>query len=139
MKSAELKTKVNEIRTAAVAIINRVMDNADITSLNLQDVGTGDYPLTHEEEECAALQYIEKHEIGNLMFESDTETLMGTIYDGEDDLSTDTLVEIAEWMEKHEDTIKELAEEEEDEPATPSNIINVTDGQGGWTEKEIQW
>lgn len=138
MKSTELKTKVNEIRLVAVAIINNVLDNAGITSLNLQDVGTGDYPLTHEEEECAALQYIEKDENGNLRFESDTETLMGTIYDGEDNLSTDTLVEIAEWMENHEDTIKELAEEE-DEPTTPSNVINITDGQGGWTEKEIQW
>lgn len=137
MKSAELKTKVNEIRTAAVAIINNVLDNAGITELNLQDVGTGDYPLTHEEEECASLQYIEKDENGNLRFESDTE--MDTIYDGEDNLSTDTLVEIAEWMEEHEDTIKELVDEEEDEPATPYDVINVTDGQGGWTEKEIQW
>jgi len=137
MKSTELQTKVNEIRTAAVAIINNVLDNAGITELNLQDVGTGDYPLTHEGEECAALQYIEKDENGNLEFESDTETMMDTIYDGEDNLSTDTLVKIAEWMEKHEDTIKELVEEEES--STNYNVINVTDGQGGWTEKEIQW
>ena len=115
MKSTELQTKVNEIRTAAVAIINNVLDNAGTTYLNLQDVGTGDYPLTHEEEECAALQYIEKDENGNLEFESDREDMMDTIYDGEDNLSTDTLVKIAEWMEKHEDAIKELAEE--DEPA----------------------
>ena len=112
MNISELEEKLNEIRTEAVNIIKGVMDAAGITELNLQDVGTGDYPLTHEEEECAALQYIEKDENGNLRFESDPETMMDTIYDGEDNLSTDTLVKIAEWMQDYEDDIKAFAEEE---------------------------
>ena len=42
-------------------------------------------------------------------------------------------------VRKHIEEFAEYYEPEEDEPATPYNIINVTDGHGGWAEKEIQW
>lgn len=113
MNVSELKEKLNEIRTEAVNIIKGVMDAAGITDLNLDEaVGTGDYPLVHNQEgEGASIAriYIEDD---SLWFESDTETMMDTIYDGEDDLSVDELLDIAEWMQDYEDDIKSFAEEE---------------------------
>lgn len=116
MNTSDLQYKLNEIRSEAVEIINEVLDDAGIIELNLQDVGTGNYPMTHEEGECACLQNIKRNSDGNLLFESDSE--FNTIYDGEDNLSADVLVKIAMWMKENEEDIAELGKDsplEEDE------------------------
>ena len=114
MNTTELKIKLNEIRSEAVSIIKGILEDAGITELVLEEaVGTGDYPMLHNEEgEGSSLASINIDEKGNLWFESDSE--FDTLCEGEDDLSVDALLEIAEWVEEYEDDIRLSAQEEEE-------------------------
>ena len=112
MDVQELQETLNQIRTRALIIIKDVMSNAGISELNLNEIDCATAnPLTHQD---FALASISTDSEGHLVFESDGE--FDTISDGEDDLSTDVLVEIARWMMDNEDDIigeEEYPEEEE--------------------------
>ena len=106
-----LNQRLEAVKTEAIGYIKDVMARAGITNLNLQEIGTGDYPITHSDEEEYALAAVNVDEKGNVRFESESETMMDTSYDGEEDLPAETLVKIAEWFLKNETHIITYSDE----------------------------
>lgn len=121
MNVSELQEKLNEIRTEAVNIIKDVMASISTTDINIleievrnrrEDICLTSQPLTHNGDEPYALASISLCPDGNLLFESNSE--FDTITEGECDLSADTLLEIAQWMEENQETFAQMGQDEEE-------------------------
>lgn len=104
-----LNQRLEAVKTEAVGYIKDVMARAGLTDLNIQEIGTGDYPFTHSDEDDFALAAVNVDEKGHVWFESVSEFDSRT--DGEDDLPAETLVKIAEWFLKNETHIITYSEE----------------------------
>ena len=104
-----LNQRLEAVKTEAVGYVKDVMARAGLTDLNLQEIGTGDCPITHNDEDEYALAAVNVDEKGNVWFES--ESAFDSMSDGEDDLPAETLVKIAEWFLKNETHIITYSEE----------------------------
>lgn len=116
MNTQDLFTRLSEIRRSAVSIIKDVMASISTTDINILEIGEDvcltSLPLTHKGEEDYALASISLCPDGNLVFESNSE--FDSITEGEDDLSADTLLEIAKWMEENQETFVQMGQDEEE-------------------------
>ncbi len=113
MNTQDLFTQLSEIRRSAVSIIKDVMVSISTTDINVcecEDACITTPPLTHRGEEDYALTSISLQSDGNLLFESNSE--FDTITEGECDLSADTLLEIAQWMEENQETFAQMGQDE---------------------------
>lgn len=98
-----LTQMLDSVRSESIDIIKEILDNAKVTSFNLQDVGTGDYPSIKNGDEYIALATVSKDEEGNLVFEFDGE--FDSFTKDEGDLYADDLLEIATWFDNNGDDI----------------------------------
>ena len=113
MNTQDLFTQLSEIRNSAITIIKDVMASISTTDINVcecEDTCISTPPLTHEGEEDYVLASISLRPDGHLVFESDSE--FDTITEGEDDLSTDILLEIAKWMEENQKTFANMSQDD---------------------------
>ena len=108
-----LNQKLADVRGESVNIIKGILDKAELTEFNLQEVGTGDYPVITEGDAELALAAVNVDDKGNLWFEFDGE--FDSTTKGEDDMYAEDLLEIAAWFINNEDDITDLGEEEDDE------------------------
>lgn len=108
-----LTQTLDSVRGESIDIIKGILDNASVTSFNLQDVGTGDYPVIKNGDDDIALAAVSKDEEGNLIFEFDGE--FDSFTKGEGDLYADDLLEIAAWFGNNEDDIVYVAYHNEEE------------------------
>ena len=108
-----LTQRLDSVRSESIEIIKEIMENANLETLNVQDLGTGDYPVISNGDDTVALAAVNKDEEGNLTFEFDGE--FDSITKGEGDMYADDLLEIAAWFGNNEDDINNLGEEEEEE------------------------
>lgn len=105
MNIQDLFTQLSEIRKSAVAVIKDIMASISTTDINVCEYEPDCItfpPLTHDGDEPYVLASISLCPDGHLIFESDSE--FNTITDGEDDLSADVLLDIAQWMEGNKET-----------------------------------
>ena len=102
MKSFELENQLNEIRQDAISVIKSVMMGAGVTRIDLDNYA----PITHNDDEIYTLSAVELTDDDTLHFESDSD--IDTIYDTVNDLYTDVLVAIAQWMEENKESINKL-------------------------------
>ena len=108
-----LTQTLDSVRGESIDIIKEILDNAGVTSFNLQDVGTGDYPIIKNGDDDIALATVSKDEEGNLTFEFDGE--FDSFTKGEGDLYADDLLEIAAWFGNNEDDIVYVSYHNENE------------------------
>ena len=110
------KDTLAEIRKEAIARITNLLKKAGLTRLYISDY-SDDSPIVHEHPYDDNLTYtldeVALEEGNKLTFYSSSS--WENTSDTADQLDTDTLVSIADWMEDDEEEIMELAKEEEEE------------------------
>ena len=108
-----LTQRLDSVRSESIEIIKEIMENANLETLNVQDLGTGDYPIIKNGDDDIALATVSKDEEGNLTFEFDGE--FDSFTKGEGDLYADDLLEIAAWFGNNEDDIVYVSYHNENE------------------------
>ena len=100
----KIKDKISEIRKEAVQSIRNLMEKHQISILYTDELSTGNSPVVHEDTSDShftfVLDKIELREDGTLVFTSSN--CWDDTTEDEDGLSTDTLADIADWINEYE-------------------------------------
>lgn len=118
------KSKLNEIRQEAIDCIKKLMTKHRIQTVEAYDIDEGSSPIVDENGSDGNLTFtLDRVTLkdGSLEFEA-SNCCENHTWD-EDDISTDALVGISEWLEENEKTLEELADENQ-------TTIHVTADKG---------
>lgn len=113
-----MRKKLQQLRQEALAAIRALFARYNLEIIYASDLDAGSSPVVRVDPVDADLSFtLDRVSVyGNLVF-IDASSCFDNLCLKDDEIGTDLLVDIVEWLEEHEDVLKESVEDDDQEEA----------------------